>query len=200
MLLPIGTVASGDVTSCIPTGQVTSALDTRLPCRYREIPQGSAALTLLEQFASGSHDSGSLPAVCVAHSCLLPASLEVATSHPGEQSTGGPQRRIHPHPQSKLEDLGGRIQLHFLPPYFPRENRIELIRLQLHRNVTCNHRCSNIQELMQMTDAYLIGRSTGLGPLPDGEFLIAIGSAERREWGGIHPYCITSPSAGSRLS
>ena len=41
--------------------------------------------------------------------------------------------------QHALETMGGRIQLHFLPPYSPEHNRIERLWKQLHDNVTRNH-------------------------------------------------------------
>ena len=47
-----------------------------------------------------------------------------------------------------LEDAGGLIVLHFLPPYSPQENRIERLWQDLHANVTRNHRCGTIDALM----------------------------------------------------
>ncbi len=41
--------------------------------------------------------------------------------------------------RAALEQLRGRIILHFLPPYCPEENRIERRWLDLHGNVTRNH-------------------------------------------------------------
>jgi len=43
---------------------------------------------------------------------------------------------------------GQRIQLHFLPPYCPDHNRIERLWRDLHANVTRNHRCPTMPELM----------------------------------------------------
>ncbi|HIK95666.1 MAG TPA: IS630 family transposase [Planctomycetes bacterium] len=43
---------------------------------------------------------------------------------------------------------GQRIQLHFLPPYCPDHNRIERLWRDLHANVTRNHRCAKMPELM----------------------------------------------------
>jgi transposase len=43
----------------------------------------------------------------------------------------------------------GKVRLHFLPPYCPDENRIERIWLDLHANVTRNHQCETIEELMK---------------------------------------------------
>ncbi|MEP7028601.1 MAG: IS630 family transposase [Candidatus Eisenbacteria bacterium] len=53
---------------------------------------------------------------------------------------------------------GARIELHFLPPYCPEENRIERLWLDLHANVTRNHRCRTIVELMAAVHAYLARR------------------------------------------
>lgn len=54
-----------------------------------------------------------------------------------------------------LERYGERIVLHFLPPYCPDENDIEWLWQDLHANVTRNHCCRTIDELMQETDWYL---------------------------------------------
>lgn len=47
-----------------------------------------------------------------------------------------------------LERLGGRIKLHFLPPYSPDCNPIERVWCDLHAAVTRNHRCADIESLM----------------------------------------------------
>ena len=48
-----------------------------------------------------------------------------------------------------------RVNLHFLPPYCPQENKIELTWKHLHDNVTRNHTCSTIQQLCLNADRYL---------------------------------------------
>jgi transposase len=54
----------------------------------------------------------------------------------------------------------GRMVLHFLPPYCPDDNRIErCVWRELHANVTRNHRCRTITELMQEVRNYLIARN-----------------------------------------
>ncbi|HEX7488688.1 MAG TPA: transposase, partial [Anaeromyxobacteraceae bacterium] len=45
--------------------------------------------------------------------------------------------------QRFLAQFGDRLVLHFLPPYCPDDNRIERVWLDLHANVTRNHRCRN---------------------------------------------------------
>lgn len=57
---------------------------------------------------------------------------------------------IHSSRQTRafVEAADGRIVLHFLPPYCPQENRIERLWQDLHGNVTRNHRCRNMDELM----------------------------------------------------
>jgi transposase len=52
-----------------------------------------------------------------------------------------------------------RIRLHFLPPYCPDHNRIERIWKDLHDNVTRNHRCSGMEELMTEVRLYLATRN-----------------------------------------
>jgi transposase len=52
-----------------------------------------------------------------------------------------------------------RLSLHFLPPYCPDHNRIERIWKDLHDNVTRNHRCATMEELMTDVRSYLAGRN-----------------------------------------
>ena len=54
-----------------------------------------------------------------------------------------------------LASAGGRIRLHFLPPYCPDHNRIERVWKDLHDNVTRNHCCRNMKQLMTEVYAYL---------------------------------------------
>ena len=58
-----------------------------------------------------------------------------------------------------VAELGGRVVLHFLPPYCPDDNRIERVWLDLHANVTRNHRCGDMDELMREVVAYLVARN-----------------------------------------
>ncbi len=53
------------------------------------------------------------------------------------------------------EEFGGRIVLHFLPPYSPKHNRIERLWRELHANVTRNHRCRTLAELLRNVEAFL---------------------------------------------
>jgi transposase len=57
--------------------------------------------------------------------------------------------------QAALAGFGGRIRLHFLPPYCPSENRIERVWEDLHANVTRNHTCRTIDALMVEVREYL---------------------------------------------
>ncbi len=50
---------------------------------------------------------------------------------------------------------GDQVQLHFLPPYCPDHNRIERIWKDLHDNVTRNHTCQSMDELMRRVTDYL---------------------------------------------
>jgi transposase len=54
-----------------------------------------------------------------------------------------------------LATLGGRIVLHFLPPYCPDFNRIERVWQDFHANVTRNHRCKNMNRLLDNARRYL---------------------------------------------
>jgi len=68
-----------------------------------------------------------------------------------------------------LVALGGRVVLHFLPPYCPDANRIERVWQDLHANVTRNHRCKAMPLLLANARRYLNGyvwrRATGSAPL-----------------------------------
>jgi transposase len=52
-----------------------------------------------------------------------------------------------------------KLRLHFLPPYCPDHNRIERIWKDLHDNVTRNHRCTGMDELMAEVRLYLNARN-----------------------------------------
>jgi transposase len=54
-----------------------------------------------------------------------------------------------------LHELDGRVVLHFLPPYCPDRNRIERVWQDLHANVTRNHRCSSMHQLLASCRRYL---------------------------------------------
>lgn len=53
------------------------------------------------------------------------------------------------------EEFHGRVVLHFLPPYSPKHNRIERLWRELHANVTRNHRCRTLTELLRRVAAFL---------------------------------------------
>jgi transposase len=52
-----------------------------------------------------------------------------------------------------------KLSLHFLPPYCPDHNRIERVWKDLHDNVTRNHRCATMEELMTDVRSYLAARN-----------------------------------------
>lgn len=65
---------------------------------------------------------------------------------------------IHSSRQTKLwlAEFGHKFRLHFLPPYCPDDNRIERkLWRETHANVTVNHRCETIGELMNEVVHYL---------------------------------------------
>lgn len=67
---------------------------------------------------------------------------------------------IHKSRQTQLALAGmPRIRLHFLPPYSPSFNPIERVWLDLHAEVTRNHRCRTIDELMVEVEYYLRHRN-----------------------------------------
>jgi transposase len=58
-----------------------------------------------------------------------------------------------------LATVKGRVKFHFLPPYCPDHNRIERVWQDLHANVTRNHRCRTMEELMEQVRIYLKTRN-----------------------------------------
>jgi transposase len=61
-----------------------------------------------------------------------------------------------PKVQEVLEkEFRGRIVLHLLPPYSPEHNPIERLWKEVHANVTRNHRCRTIEELLANVDHFL---------------------------------------------
>jgi transposase len=61
--------------------------------------------------------------------------------------------------QAALRGHGGRVRLHFLPPYCPLGNRIERVWEDLHANVTRNHTCGTIEALLVEVREYLWRRN-----------------------------------------
>jgi transposase len=58
-----------------------------------------------------------------------------------------------------LSNFASRIRLHFLPPYSPDNNAIERVWQDLHANVTRNHTCATMTELMGEVRYYLRKRN-----------------------------------------
>lgn len=57
--------------------------------------------------------------------------------------------------QRALAKHGDKFVLHFLPPYCPNYNKIERLWKDLHDNVTRNHRCPDIDALMENVEFWL---------------------------------------------
>jgi len=55
---------------------------------------------------------------------------------------------------------GRRIALHFLPPYCPDDNRIERTWQDVHANVTRNHKCATMKDLMRNVRNYIRTRNS----------------------------------------
>jgi transposase len=58
-----------------------------------------------------------------------------------------------------LSHFASKVKLHFLPPYSPDHNAIERKWQDLHANVTRNHRCASMRELMAEVRYYLRKRN-----------------------------------------
>jgi len=61
--------------------------------------------------------------------------------------------------QMAVKAFGGRIVLHFLPPYCLNDNKIERVWEDLHAQVTRNHSCPTIKTLMQQVRRWLRRRA-----------------------------------------
>jgi transposase len=62
--------------------------------------------------------------------------------------------------QAWLSAHGQRLRLHFLPPYCPDDNRIERrVWREVHANVTRNHDCESIEQLMGEVVYHLMSRN-----------------------------------------
>jgi transposase len=61
--------------------------------------------------------------------------------------------------QRALAMYGDRIVLHFLPPYCPNDNKIERLWRDLHQEVTRNHNCKTMVELMRNVRSFVHKRS-----------------------------------------
>jgi transposase len=72
--------------------------------------------------------------------------------------------KIHSSKQVRtwLEQNGKRLRLHFLPPYCPDHNKIERVWEDLHANVTRNHCCGTIDDLMKQVIAWMVRRNRGI--------------------------------------
>jgi transposase len=57
-----------------------------------------------------------------------------------------------------LLQAGGRIKLQFLPPYCPQHNKIERLWEDLHADVTRNHTCPDMEDLMICVRIFLLKR------------------------------------------
>ena len=69
---------------------------------------------------------------------------------------------IHSSRQTRawLAEHGSRLRLHFLPPYCPDDNRIERrVWREVHANVTRNHDCETIEQLMNELAYHLMKRN-----------------------------------------
>jgi hypothetical protein len=79
---------------------------------------------------------------------------------------------IHDSQQVRLalkSAVASKINLHFLPPYCPDHNRIERIWKDPHYNVTRDHRCAGMDELMAEVRIYLTAQPEQAVHLRSGE-------------------------------
>jgi transposase len=58
-----------------------------------------------------------------------------------------------------LKQWGDRVAVHYLPSYAPECNPVERVWWRLHEAVTRNHRCTSMEELLELTFAWLASRT-----------------------------------------
>jgi putative transposase len=58
-----------------------------------------------------------------------------------------------------LAEWGHRVEMHFLPKYDPSSNPIERVWWHLHEEITRNHTCKSMAELLDLTFAWLESRT-----------------------------------------
>lgn len=83
-----------------------------------------------------------------------------------------------------LEQQNSRIALHFLPPYCPNDNPIERFWRDLHGEVTRNHQCRTLPELLRHVGRFMrrSARARRAAVAPDQSIRDASGLRnERRE-------------------
>ena len=68
--------------------------------------------------------------------------------------------------QISLCHFAKNFVLHFLPPYSPSYNHIEKLWKQVHDNITRNHKCSSIEQLMAKVEKFLARASPFPGSKP----------------------------------
>jgi transposase len=61
--------------------------------------------------------------------------------------------------QEYLKQWGHRIVMHYVPKYAPETNPIERLWWHLHEEITRNHNCRNMEELLELTFAWLENRN-----------------------------------------
>jgi transposase len=57
-----------------------------------------------------------------------------------------------------MAQWGHRIVLHFLPKYDPKSNPIERVWWHLHEEITRNHRCQTMDQLLDLVSGWLENR------------------------------------------
>lgn len=62
--------------------------------------------------------------------------------------------------QQVLESKGGRLRLHRLPKYAPDCNPVERVWWHLREEITRNHQCKTLEELIELVFAWLEGRQS----------------------------------------
>jgi len=63
-----------------------------------------------------------------------------------------------------LQTFGGRIRLHFLPPYCPTSNKLDRVWQDLHAHVRRNHTCPDMTSLMMEVRYYRRKRNRKASP------------------------------------
>jgi transposase len=69
-----------------------------------------------------------------------------------------------PHQAKRVREYlakhAGRVVIHYLPAYAPQTNPIERVWWHLHEEITRNHRCRDMEELLELVRAWLVADHT----------------------------------------
>ncbi len=142
----------GPTTGCFAANKRKFSLPERTRKRYLAGHAPGSSHRPAHVGGSRTQDQRLVHTLAVATGVKGVSASQVYSCDPGQL----PEDSLQPaRTQLPLASSGGRIRLHFQTPNCPDHNRIERVWKDLHDNVTRNHCCRNMQQLMMEVYAYL---------------------------------------------